>query len=156
MTSRTSSAKTLRGKDEVQSRLAAAWARTIAGMGGKKATFAEAIGCHPDTVSNALAGNTVPELHTALNSLAVCPEALYEVFSLYGFRLVPDDMQMSPDMLVVLEMSEALTCYIAALQDGRRDHRETIQIAEKVRPLIAKLTALVAEADEKRGLKAVA
>lgn len=150
MTVRASSIKAPLSKEAVQSRLAAAWARTIAGMEGKKATFAEAIGCHPDTVSNALAGNTVPELHTALNSLLACPDALFEVFSLYGFRLVPDDRAMSPDMRTIFEMSEALTTYIAAMEDGRRDHRETLRIAEKVRPLLSKLAALVAEADDKK------
>lgn len=150
MKGRVSSEKGPLSKEVVQSRLAAAWARTIAGMDGKKATFAEMIGCHPDTVSNALSGNSVPELHTALNSLLACPDAMFEVFALYGFRLVPDDHLMSPDMQTILEMSEALTAYIAAMEDGRRDHRETLTIAEKVRPLLSKLTALVADADEKK------
>ncbi len=155
MRGQASSAKAPLSKEQVQSHLAASWGRTIARMGGKKATFAETIGCHPDTVSNALAGNSIPELHTVLNSLFACPNALDELLALYGYRLTPDDQVMSPDMVTILEMSDALTCYIGALDDGRRDHRETIMIADKLRPLTAKFNALIAEADEKRGLKAV-
>ena len=147
MASRTSSAKRPLHKDEVQSRLAAAWARTIAQSGGKKNTFADAIGCHPDTVSNALAGNTVPELHTVLNSLLACPNALDEVLGLYGFHLVPDDAAMSPDMQTLVEMSQAMTRFVEAMEDGRRDHRETIELATKLRPLVPKLCAIIEEAD---------
>lgn len=147
MASRTSSAKSPLDKNTVQARLAAAWARTIAQNGGKKATFAEAIGVHPDTVNNALCGNTVPELHTVLNSLFACPNALDEVLSLYGFHLVSTDKALSPDMQTVVEMSQALTRYCEAMEDGRRDHRETIELANKLRPLVPKLSAIIEEAD---------
>lgn len=147
MASRASSAKRPLGKDEVQSHLVAAWSRTIAQNGGKKATFAESIGVHPDTVSNALSGTTVPELHTVLNSLVACPNALDEVMRLYGFILVPEDKALSPDMQTIVEMSQALTRFCEAMEDGRRDHRETIELANKLRPLLPKLHSIVDEAD---------
>lgn len=155
MRNRQSSAKRLMGKDEVQSHLVAAWSRTIAQSGGRKATFAEAIGVHPDTVSNALSGATVPELHTVLNSLIACPNALDEVMRLYGFILVPEDAALSPDMLTLVEMSQALTRFCEAMEDGRRDHRETIELANKLRPLLPKLHAIVDEADTSK-LRSVA
>jgi DNA-binding phage protein len=145
--SRASSAKRIASKDEVQSCLVAAWGRTIAQNGGKKATFAESIGVHPDTVSNALSGTTVPELHTVLNSLVACPNALDEVMRLYGFILVPEDKAMSPDMQTLVEMSQALARFCEAMEDGRRDHRETIELANKLRPLLPKLHSIVDEAD---------
>jgi hypothetical protein len=120
-------------------------------MGGRKNTFADHIGCCPDTVSNALAGNTVPELHTALNSLIADPNALDEVFSLYGFQLVPLDLQLSPDMQTLALMGRALSEYIDAVSDGKRTHRETCELAEELRPLIPRLTQIVHEAE---GLKA--
>jgi hypothetical protein len=151
VSARTSSASMPRRKDEVQARLAAAWARTIARMNGRKNTFADAIGCCPDTVSNALSGNTVPELHTALNSLLADPNALDEVLSLYGFILVPNDMEMSPDMQTLAQMGKAMAEFLDALRDGKRTHRETLELAEELRPLIPRLTQIVHEAE---GLKA--
>lgn len=142
-----SSAKAPLAKEQVQACLVAAWGRTIAQAGGRKATFAEAIGVHPDTVSNALSGTTVPELHTVLNSLLACPNALDEVMRLYGFILVPEDKALSPDMQTLVEMSQALTRFCEAMEDGRRDHRETIELANKLRPLLPKLHSIVDEAD---------
>jgi hypothetical protein len=149
-----SSAKRPLTKDEVQSHLVAAWSRTIAQNGGRKASFAESIGVHPDTVSNALSG-TMPELHTVLNSLLACPNSLDEVMRLYGFILVPEDRALSPDMQTIIEMTAALHRYCQALEDGRRDHRETIDLANKLRPLVPKLSAIIAEADETK-LRSVA
>lgn len=155
---RVSSAKVPLDKNTVQSRLAAAWARTIAQNGGKKATFAEAIGVHPDTVNNALCGNTVPELHTVLNSLLACPNALDEVLSLYGFILVHKDAAMSPDMQTLGMMSDAVTEFIHVLEDRRRSPSETCKLADLFRPLITRMTAIVDEADgiKHGGLRSVA
>lgn len=148
MTSRQSSAKPPLTKDEVQARLAAAWARTIAQMGGKKATFADALGCHPDTVSNALSGNTVPELHTVLNSLFACPNALDEVIGLYGFILVHKDIALSPDMQTLIMLSEAVTEFIRVLEDQQRIPRETLRLGDLFRPIIPRMLAIVEEADK--------
>jgi hypothetical protein len=120
-------------------------------MDGRKNTFADAIGCCPDTVSNALSGNTVPELHTALNSLMADPNALDEVFSLYGFQVVPLDMELSPDMVTLHHLSKAMAEFCDVLRDGKRTHRETLELADELRPLIPRLTAIVHEAE---GLKA--
>ncbi len=147
MTGKASSAKNPLSKDTVQSRLAAAWARTIAQNGGKKNTFADAIGVHPDTVSNALAGNTVPELHTVLNSLFACPNALDEVMALYGYILVPEGRALSLDMLTLVEASRFVTHMAEALEDRKRNHQETLQLADLARPLAQKLLAIVSEAD---------
>ena len=136
----------------VQAKLAQSWSRTIASQfGGNKTAFAAQIGCHPDTISNALAGNTTPELHTALNSLLACPNALDELAALFGFRLVPDDAAMSPDMVTLHHMSRAMSEFIEALSDGKRTHRETLELAEEIRPLIPRLVQIVHEAE---GLKA--
>lgn len=147
MASRASSASCPVTKEQVQARLVAAWARTIAQNGGKKNSFADAIGCHPDTVSNALAGATVPELHTVLNSLLACPNALDEVLSLYGFILVSKDAALSPDMQTLTMMGEALTEFARILEDFKRIPAETCRLAELFRPLISRMSAIVEEAD---------
>lgn len=140
-------------KERVQSKLAQAWSRTIASplFNGNKTKFAGSVGCCPDTISNALAGNTVPELHTALNSLLACPNALDELFGLYGFQLVARNVEMTPDMVTLHQMSRVVAEFIDALRDGKRNHRETLELAEEIRPLIPRLTAIVHEAE---GLKA--
>ena len=153
MTPRQSSAKLPLSKDEVQSRLALSWARTIAACGGKKGAFADQLGVHVDTVNNALAGHSVPELHTVLNSLLACPNALDEVMKLYHLRLVPMEGFMSPDMETIFEMSRAITSFIQALDDGKRDHQETIELAKLLRPVVPKLTAIIHQAD---GLRSAA
>ena len=152
MSARQSSASDPVGKELVQAKLAQSWARTIASQyGGNKTKFAAKIGCHPDTVSNALAGNTVPELHTAFNSLFACPNALDELASLFGFRIIPDDAAMSPDMVTLHHMSRAMCEFVEALSDGKRTHRETLELAEEIRPLVPRLVQIIHEAD---GLKA--
>lgn len=148
MSARESSAKSGFDKSIVQSHLAAAWSRTIAAQEGKKGAFADALGCHVDTVNHALSGKSLPELHTVLNSLVACPNALDEVLALYGFRLVPVDQALSPDMVTLIEMTAALHRFCAALDDGRRDHRETIEIAQALRPLLPKLSQIIDEADK--------
>jgi hypothetical protein len=139
------------GKEQVQAKLAQAWSRTIANQfNGSKTEFASKIGCCRDTVSNALSGTTT-ELHTVLNSLLACPNALDELMSAYGFRIVPENAAMTPDMQTLAHMSKAMAEFIDALRDGKRNHRETLELAEELRPLVPRLTAIIHEAE---GLKA--
>lgn len=113
-------------------------------------SVASAAECSRRTIENALSMNTVPEAHTLGNILKLEPTALWEWLSELGFKIVPKDMAQSPDLKMVTDISDMLTTYIRALEDGTRDHVETQQIARKVRPLIPKLSALVAEADRVR------
>ena len=106
--------------------------------------------CSRRTIENALSMNTVPEAHTLGNILRLEPTALWEWLAELGFKAVPLDFQMSPDMRTAAEMSDALTLLIRALEDGTRDHSETLALAKKLRPLVPKLAALVAEADKYR------
>jgi hypothetical protein len=151
VSARTSSASDPLSKELVQAKLAQAWSRTIANQfKGNKTAFAGKIGVCPDTVSNALSG-TMPEFHTILNSLLACPNALDEALSLYGLQLIPRDQVMTPDMVTLHQMSRALAEFIDALRDGKRDHSETLVLAEEFRPVVAALTAIIHEAE---GLKA--
>ena len=69
-------------KAQVSGALAAGWARVSA---GRKGAFADNIDVDTKTVNRALTGETVPELHTAWNSLADDPTALDELASRLGF-----------------------------------------------------------------------
>jgi hypothetical protein len=50
-------------------------------------------------------------------------------------------------------MGRAMAEFIEALSDGKRTHKETLELAEVLRPLVPRLTQIVHEAD---GLKEVA
>lgn len=115
-----------------------------------KAAVAKAAGCNTRTIDNYVAMNTLPDIHTAGNILALEPTALWEYLAEIGFKVVPLEMMMSPDMRTATEMSDCLTTLIRALEDGSRDHIETQALAKKLRPLIPKLAALVDEADSHR------
>lgn len=136
-----------RTKSEVQGQLAAGWARVMA---GKKGAFVDAIDSSPATVNRALTGDSLPELHTALNSLAFDATALDEVFALYGVKVGPLQVEAANDLATISSLSNLAGQFAKALEDGHRDHRETCQLADAIRPLMKALSAICAEADTVR------
>jgi DNA-binding phage protein len=132
-------------KDEAKALIATGLQRVASEHGLDKVAL-EA-GCSRRCIEKALAHDTLPEAHTLLNALTLDPTVLHEALLKLGLQVVPLDWAASPDMQTIAKMSETLSLYINALQDGKRDHRETCQIAEHLRPLIAELTAIVREAD---------
>lgn len=135
-------------KDRTKELVSAGLHRAVLNHGME--AVAAAAECNPRTIENALSMTTLPEAHTLGNILRLEPTALWEWLSELGFKVVPKDLSMSPDMKTASDMSDALTLFIRALEDGARDHVETQQLAKKLRPLIPKLSALVAEADKQR------
>lgn len=136
-------------KEDVSAALSEAWFRTARSIGGK-GTLADRVGSTTKTVDNAIAGKTLPELHTALNSLLACPTALDEVFRLYGGRFVPFTSQAANDFSTIAALNHGIGEWVNALSDMRRDHNETVQLADLFRPLVTQLSALIQEADEIR------
>lgn len=135
-----------RNSQDVGAKLAAGWARV--GATSAKGKFADAIGVRSTTtVDNALTGKTVPELHTALNSLLYDPTALDEVMALYGLRVCPRDAEAANDMETIHGLSGAVTEWVSRLMDGKRCHRDTLALANIFRPLIAEMQAIVHQAD---------
>lgn len=144
MSGRTSSTKPL-GKAELQPRVAEAWSRVISRLG--KGTFADRIGCCSDTVNNALTGPGLPEAHTLLNSLLADPTALDEVLGLYGMRIVPARAEAANDLQTIADLNEASHEWLQRLLDGIRCHRDTAVLAKMFRPLVAKMEAIIQEAE---------
>lgn len=136
-------------KHRVSALLSAGWARVIAKVG--KGAFADRVEASARTVENALAGNTNPELHTALNSLAVDPTALDEVMAGYGFRLIPLHAEAANDLATAAGVVNAMGELIARLADGDRDHNDTLAVAALLRPHVPAIEAIVREADALRG-----
>ena len=138
-------------KHRVKALVAAGWARVIAGLGdGGKQRFADGIDTSSRTVEYALAGNTLPEAHTLLNSLLVDPTALSEVLAALGFQLVPSNARASDDLSLASGLTEVTGDLIR--NRGRRSPRDTLILADKLRPIIAEEEAIVREADTLRGL----
>lgn len=137
-------------KTDVSARLVAGWARVIAIHG--KGKFADKIDVNEKTVGRALSGENTPELHTAFNSLAVDPTALDEVADLYGLEIRPKQATAANDMETVADLSHLVGKWVEALSDGQRCHRETLELARVMRPLLHRLNAVCAEADVIRGV----
>lgn len=138
-------------KQDTSAALAAGWARECHRLG--KGTFADLVGVDLKTINRALTGETLPEFHTALASLRASPTALDEVAALYDVEIRPRQSQTAQDFETIANLSRFLGRWVEALSDGRRDHRETLELGEHIRPLLPHLTALVGEADRLRATR---
>ena len=136
-------------KAQVSSAIVSGWARTLRHVG--KGSFADALDIDIKTVNRALTGETVPELHTALNSLCVDPTALDEVAALYGVVIRPREIEAANDLHTIASLSQLVAQFAGALEDGIRKHTETLDLADSIRPLVPILLSIVAEADRIRG-----
>jgi hypothetical protein len=136
-------------KQRVKALLAAGWARVASRHG--KGALADAIDATERTVENAMAGSTLPELHTALNSLSLDPTALDEVLAAYQLRLCPLHSRAANDLETAAGVINAMGALVTAMADGHRDHNETLAIATLLRPFMPALECLLRDADHVRG-----
>ena len=136
-------------KQRVSALLAAGWARIALKHG--KGKLADGVDATEKTVENAMAGRTLPELHTALNSLTIDPTALDELLAGYGFRLCPLHADAANDLATAAGVIQAAGELVRAHADGRRDHNETLAVAALFRPYMAAIEAIICEADRLRG-----
>jgi len=137
--------KTPPTKQRVQDELARDWARCF--PVSRTASVAERMDCSPGTINNGRTGAHLPELHTVLASLLVDPTALQTVMGLYGFKAVPLQAEAANDLDTLAKVSHLAGKWAEALADGRRDHRETCDLADAIRPLLIALSAVVSEAE---------
>lgn len=136
-------------KGRVSALLSAGWARAIAASG--KGAFADALEVSENTIGNALAQRTTPELHTVLNSLTVDPTALDELLAGYGVRLCPLHAVAANDLATAAGVISAMGSLVEAMADGHRDHNETLAVAQLLRPHMSAVNAIIHEADALRG-----
>lgn len=140
-----------RTKAQVSGAVAAGWARVSA---GRKGAFADNLDIDPKTVNRALTGDSVPELHTALNSLADDPTALDELFALYGVSINSRLPVNVTDAELTSRLGHTLADLIDRMSDGHLCHRDKLALAELFRPLIPQMQGIVDEADRLRGVAA--
>lgn len=136
-------------KTRLSEALGAAWGRVSNQLG--RGVFAQRMQVDAKTIARGIAGPSLPDAENLLNSLAADPNALAEVFALYGLQVVPIGFDAALDFEIIADTSGLLAEHTEAMRDGRRDHRETISIANRARPVIQKLSAIVSEADRLRG-----
>lgn len=140
-------------KSDVSAALSVSWARTARITG--KGAMADKLHSSTKTIDRALTGETLPELHTSLASLLADDGALDEVFALYGRGRPPRLNSMAAnDLSTVSDLSGLVSAFCHAIQDGQRDHRETLAIADLVRAIMPALTDILDEANRLRGVKA--
>lgn len=138
-------------KARLSAALASGWARVV---GTRKGAMADAMEVDTKTINRALTHETTPELHTAFNSLVFDATALDEVAALYGMRLVPRHSAAANDLTTIADLSALIGQFAVALSDGKRAPRETCQLADLIRPILAELGAIVEEADRIKGIAA--
>lgn len=86
-----------------------------------------------------------------LDFLDADPSALDEVLALYGFQLAPLGFDAVLDFEIIADAAALTAEHTNAMRDGRRDHTETLRVADKARPVVQRYSAIIAEADRIRG-----
>lgn len=95
-----------------------------------------------------------PNAKGLLDFLVAEPTALDELLALYGYRLTPLMCDAAIDFEIIADSAALHAEHTEAMRNGNRDHRETIRIAEKARPVVAKYAAIIQEADQIKGARA--
>lgn len=139
---------------QVSAALAAGWGR-VAFLRGKGA-MVDAVGCDLRTINRALTGDTVPDLVTALNSLAFDATALDEVLALVGGRFAQVDGAEAQPLALATALSGALADCLARMDDGALCHVDRAALTRQFRPLVQRLLGFIDADDARAGLRPVA
>ena len=117
----------------------------LVGIHGR-AKVANALGCTDRNLNNYYTGS-LPSPHRLWNLRSLDLTALDEIAGLYSAEVRQSDAAAVRDFETIANLSRLAADYVEVMADGVRDHRETLDLAETIRPLMASLSALVAEAD---------
>src|SRR3546814_736132 len=110
--------------------------------------------CDEKTIRNARDETTSLKLHTTLNLLALDVTALDELLAAYGFRLAPLYADEAHDLRMISGLASVAGALADANADGVRDHRETLVVADALRPLLPQLAMIIEQADRLRSGRA--
>ena len=138
-------------KDKAKALIAAGINRAVIQHGME--TVADAAQCSVRCLQKALSHETLPEADKLGNMLLLEPTILAEWLNRLGYQVIATNMEITPDMVTASQMSRAVAAFLEILEDGKRNHQETLALADVLRPLVPRLTAIVHEAD---GLKVAA
>lgn len=116
-----------------------------------KPALAEAMDRTVRSLDDVLERGATPGAKALFDALLADPTALAEVLRAYGFKLVPDKADAANDLHTAAGLSHAAGALIEAHEDGHRCHAETLKVANKLRPLLPQIAAIIAEADRLKG-----
>lgn len=97
-----------------------------------------------------LFAGSIPNGKGLLDLLTADLSVLDEVLALYGLRVVPIEHEAAADLSLLADATGLVAEHIDAMRDGRRDHQETLRIAEKARPVLRQYACIIEEADRLR------
>lgn len=78
------------------------------------------------------------------------PEAIEPFTALFDAIAVPRNSKAANDLTTIAGLSHLTGDWVERLRDGVRCHNDTIVLAEKLKPLLTNLTAIVEEAEQHR------
>lgn len=116
-----------------------------------KAALAEAMDRTTRSLDDVLERGATPGAKAIFDTLLIDPTALQELLRHYGLKLVPEHASAANDLHTAAGLSHASGALCDAVADGTRSHTETLELAEKLRPLLPSIAAIIEEADQIRG-----
>jgi hypothetical protein len=132
-------------EDGFKSSFAPGIAISVANFG--LARLAKRIGATTKTITNAIGCKGVIRADLASNLIQADPGAFTEWFARMGFEPCSNDTHEAPDAVALSALATLMAAYARAMEDGRRDHRETRQLATLIRPMLPWLRAIVRQGD---------
>lgn len=135
-------------KGEAKPKVAAGLARAVARRGLERIALQG--GCTTRCIQKAIAGETLPELHTALNIAALEPDAATDVLAAYGLGVHLLEPGAMPDAEALSALASLLSEVADAMRDGRIDPVELRRVVDKAQPVLPWLNGCVAKVVRER------
>jgi hypothetical protein len=137
--------------DTVRATVGGSLQRSMARSGMSQTSLAERLGkCDRKSAADYLAGSTTMDLTAFLTGIAdeeLGDEFGNDVLRLVGRKLAPIAVDTVPVDKIAQDLSGFLAALLKAWSDRKLTHRETLELAKMVRPLIAELQSIVTAAD---------
>jgi hypothetical protein len=134
---------------EFHSALCAGLARVAASIG--RGNLADKSGRTTRALDKVFAGS-IPNGKGLFDFLLADPSTLDELLARYGYHIAPLGREAVLDFEIIADAAALTAEHTQAMRDGKRDHRETIRIADKARPVVARYQGFIAEADRFKGV----
>jgi hypothetical protein len=138
-----------KSESEFHSLIVAGLARVAAKIG--RGTLADKMGRTPRAIDKVFAGS-IPDAKALWDATAADPSVLDEIAAAYGFRIVPLNSDPSSDLKLSAGLCDVASELMVSMQDGHRDHNETLKVADKLRHVVGPAIAIIEEADRLRGV----
>lgn len=133
-----------RTESEFHGLVVAGLARVSAKIG--RGNLADKMGRTTRSVDKVFAGST-PDAKALWDAMLADGSVMDELAAAYGFRIIPLNADPAADLATATGLCEGAAEIIKSQADGHRDHQETCRVADKLRPFIGPVCAIIHEAD---------